>query len=144
MITASQTTFLGAYAECGHVREAARAANIHPSTHYRWLANGDEYCEQFRIAQIEAADGLESEARRRAVEGVRRYKFNRNGEPILHPVTGGPYYELVYSDALLITLLKANLPAKYGDRVESKHTGSAETKILVYLPENGRDSPQPA
>jgi hypothetical protein len=50
-----------------------------------------------------------------------RYKFLKNGKPIVHPVTHEPYYELEYSDTLLIFLLKGIRPEKYRERFE--HSG---------------------
>ncbi|QDU55780.1 hypothetical protein [Aeoliella mucimassa] len=134
----NQIKFLAAYRECGIVSEAAKIADVHVSTHYRWLSNDEDYAQQFQQAQAEAANVLEEEARRRAVEGVRRYKFNRNGAPILHPETGEPYYEHAYSDSLLIVLLKANNPTKFGDKIEQTHKGDQKAPVHVYLPDNGR------
>jgi hypothetical protein len=75
------------------------------------------YSQRFKDAHAVAVDGLEEEARRRAVEGVRRYKFDK-GAPVLHPETRLPYFEHEYSDALLIFLLKGAKPDVYRERVQ--------------------------
>jgi hypothetical protein len=68
---ARQRAFLTAFGETATVTAAARAAKIARSCHYAWLAEpGSDYPERFAEAHEVAADALESEARRRAVEGT--------------------------------------------------------------------------
>jgi hypothetical protein len=121
-LLASQEAFLAAYAQCGNISRAAKAAGTDRQRHYEWLEN-EEYAKAFDLAHDEAADMLEAEARRRAVEGTVRKKFQKNGTPITDPATGQQYFELEYSDNLLITLLKATRPDKFKDRVANEHTG---------------------
>lgn len=140
---------LAAYAQCGNITRAATAAGVARSMHYLWLQE-PEYADAFDRANDEAVERMEEEARRRAVEGVTRYKFDK-GRPILHPTlcicgavkqehdeTGcarteckeflsAPYTEHEYSDTLLIFLLKGAKPERYRERVE--HTG--EVRALV-------------
>ena len=80
-------------------------------------AEGEAYREAFEEAQEMACDAFEYEARRRAIEGVKRFKFH-NGKPIIDPETGQPYFEYEYSDTLLIFLLKGAMPEKYRERFE--------------------------
>lgn len=132
--------FLAAYARTGNITQAAAAAGITRRTHYVWLdAEGEEgeaYRAAFEDAKEQAADYLEAEARRRAVEGLVRYRFNRAGNPLKHPVTGEPYYELEYSDTLLIFLLKGARPDKYADRTRTEITGRDGAPLgVVMLPE---------
>ena len=68
-------------------------------------------------AREEACDALEAEARRRAVEGVRKPVYYR-GEIV------GTVKE--YSDTLLIFLMKGAMPEKYRENVKIEHTGGAE------------------
>lgn len=132
--------FLAAYARTGNVTQAAAAAGITRRTHYVWLhedgPDGDAYREAFERAEEEAADWLEAEARRRAVEGVVRYKFDKKGNPLRHPVTGEPYYELEYSDTLLIFLLKGARPDKYADRQKHEVTGKNGAPFVVVMQED--------
>ncbi len=117
VIEARKRAFLAAFAETGRVDKAAEAVGIHRGTHYKWLRDDPDYPERFRQAEQEAARTLEDEAVRRATEGLRRYKFDKQGNPLINPETGEPYYEHEYSDTLLIFLLKGILPEKYKERV---------------------------
>src|SRR5262245_47497044 len=71
----------------------------------------------------EAADHLQAEARRRAVDGVKKLKFY-NGRPVIDPATGQQYYEHEYSDSLLMALLRGLRPHIFGDAVTHRHQGS--------------------
>jgi len=113
--------------DTANVRLACAAAEIDRSTAYRLRESDEIFAAAWEEAIGEAADLLEAEARRRAIEGLRRVKFDR-GRPIMVPVVGDdglvvkdvdgnpklvPYVEHEYSDTLLIFLLKAALPGKY-------------------------------
>jgi hypothetical protein len=112
-LTQAQRAFLAAYIETGIVCSAAKAAGISRWSHYKWMRD-ENYAQAFEEADIAAGDTMEAEARRRAIEGLKRYKFGRNGEPLLHPVTKEPYYEHVYSDNLLSQMMRAR-NARYRD-----------------------------
>jgi hypothetical protein len=131
--------FLCAFVETGRKARAAKAAGIARTMHYHWMKQegkeGDRYREAFALAEDLAADNLEDEAVRRAVEGVRRVKFYKgepiripltdgHGNPRLHPETGEPmsvvYVEHDYSDTDLIFLLKGLRPKKYRDRYDAR------------------------
>ena len=68
------------------------------SSHYRWREKDSEYRAAFDQAKEDATDVLETEAFRRAVEGVRRTNRLVHGRP------GETVRK--YSDVLLIFLLK--------------------------------------
>jgi len=135
--------FLAAYAQVGSVSRAAIHAEIDRCTHYAWVRaegqDGDDYRAAFAEAQEIAADELETEALRRAKEGVRRLKFHE-GQPVIDPETGEPYVEHQYSDTLAIFLLKGLKPEKYRERTDAKisgelnHTGN----VQIYIPDNKR------
>jgi hypothetical protein len=129
----AQRAFLIAYAKTGIITRAAAAARVDRHSHLNWLAydgrGGEAYRLAFSEAEEMAADVLEAEARRRAVEGLVRYRFDKQGNPLLHPLTKKPYYELEYSDALLQQQLRANRPEKYRERLE--HTGKDGGPILI-------------
>lgn len=97
--------FLASYGELGNITLAAEAAKIYRTTHYDWLESDPDYRQRYEDAREAAADRLEAEARRRAVEGVRKPAGWFRGEP------GG--YVQEYSDTLLIFLLKGLRPEKY-------------------------------
>lgn len=138
-----QRAFLIAFAETGIVARSAERAGIHPTTPYcpSWKAN-EQFQSAWAVAQEMAASGLEDEARRRAVDGVKRYRFNsKTGAVLRHPdlcVCGedldaheggppdgcrgfkaAPYYEHEYSDNLMSQLLKAHVP-RFKDSLEIK------------------------
>jgi len=105
-----ERAFLVAFRATGNVRLACKAASVGRSSHYRWLDKDSEYRAAFDLAKQDAADILEAEAFRRAVEGVE--------EPVgwYKGVPGGTVRR--YSDVLLMFLLKALRPEKYRERVE--------------------------
>jgi hypothetical protein len=115
------------YAELGVLTQAAMAAKIDISTHYKWLQD-PEYAEAFRKAQDAAVDMLVTEARRRALEGEE--------EPVIYQ--GGLCYEQLpnrkkkqivlrrRSDVLLMFLIKGARPEIYRDtwKGELRHSGA--------------------
>lgn len=121
---ANQAAFLAAFRETGNVSLAASAADVDRSTHYKWL-DEDGYSERFRLAQEDAVDALEAEARRRAVEGVEEPTGWYQGEP------GGMVRK--YSDTLLIFLLKGAAPHKYRERHELEHSGNVGVPGLTVI-----------
>lgn len=138
-VAPKKKAFLAALAETGNVSRAAEVAGVDRRTHYRWLKEDEDYAERASDAMDQAADYLEGEARRRATEGLRQYKFDK-GVPILHPVTKEPYYEHSYSDTLLIFLLKGARPEKYRDRQQVEHSGSIATPSLEVVVKRADES----
>lgn len=122
-----QKAFLAALAVSGNVSASAKAAKIDRTTASRRRAADEPFALAWAQALDEAADTLELEARRRAHDGLVRYKFNRKGDPLVFPGTQDPYYELEYSDTLLIFLLKAARPEKYRERLDVRQ----ETRVTV-------------
>lgn len=120
------------------VKDAAARAGISRTNVYIASDKDDEFAAAMRRAHDEGADQLEAEARRRAVEGVTRKKFDK-GVPIIDPQTGEQYIEREYSDTLLIFLLKGRRPDIFGERVKHEHTGktfdaeSAATDLLAEI-----------
>lgn len=72
IIHPKKRAFLAAYAECGTVTRAAEIAGIERNTHYVWLKDDPDYAKACEAAYEQAAERLEQEARRRAVEGVEK------------------------------------------------------------------------
>ncbi|HUX02158.1 MAG TPA: hypothetical protein VMY35_14430 [Phycisphaerae bacterium] len=106
-----QRALLVAYAACGSIRKAAKAADVARNNHGRWLKD-EKYAEAFEAAKEIAGEVLEEEARHRAIEGIQvpvYYKGKIRG------------YRRCRSDTLLIFLLKGNNPEKFGDRLEATH-----------------------
>jgi hypothetical protein len=106
-----QRDFLRALRRTGVVRSACRAARVGRSTAYRHRESDPDFADRWDDAIETAVDGMESEARRRAVDGTEKPVFYK-GEQC------GTIRE--YSDTLLIFLLKANRPEKYRDNFDLK------------------------
>lgn len=136
----TKRAFLLAFSRCGNITTAAKIADVDRTVHYTWLKNDSDYGPLFRLAAEEADEYLEEEARRRAVEGVRRLRF-QGGVALRDPVTGQPYYEHEYSDTLLIFLMKGRMPDKYKDNhnlhvkggLNHQHGGTVVTENRLNL-----------
>ena len=118
-MTREQTThlkkkFLEAFASYGNVSAAAQAAGIRRREHYRWLEKDRKYAEEFADAELQAADALEMEARRRAQVGVWTGKTAVDVDSKVKRI-------MEYSDTLLIFLLKGLKPEKYRERFDHRH-----------------------
>ena len=105
--------FLAHFSQTGNATESAEKAGVNRKTPYDAAKSDAEFAEAWESAREEAADRLEAEARRRAVEGTERPVFFQG-------VECGRIRE--YSDTLLIVLLKAARPHKYR---ESAHVTMA-------------------
>ena len=106
--------FLAAFAEVGTVTRAAEISGVCRKSHTNWLKSDSDYADAFALAEQQACDRLEQEARRRAVEGVDKPVYQRG-------VKVGVVRE--YSDTLLIFLMKGAMPEKYKDRVSQEFSG---------------------
>lgn len=103
-------TFLAALTAAGNVSEACQAAGIGRTAAYAWRAADAEFAAAWDGALEEAADRMEREAFRRAVEGVEKPVFGSLGQGLGSGEVGRVRE---YSDTLLIFLLKAARPEKY-------------------------------
>jgi hypothetical protein len=113
-LTRAQRRFLDAFRNTATISAAARVARVGRRTHYNWLDRDDAYADAFDEAREDAADALEEEARRRALEGVEVPLIGRVGKDQDGIVTT----IRKYSDTLLIALLNANRPEKFRYRAE--------------------------
>lgn len=113
-------TFLDELSKCGNVKDACAAAGVGRRTAYDWRAKDPEFAQAWDSALDEAADTMEREAFRRAVEGIEKPVFGSLGRG---EGTGEVGRVREYSDTLLIFLLKAARPEKYRERTETRHTG---------------------
>ena len=135
-----QQAFLAAFSAIGIMTKAAKAAKVSPCQPYEWLKedglHGDEFRRLYAEAEKHAGEALEAEARRRAVDGLKRFKFH-NGTPIIDPETEQPYFEYEYSDTLLIFLMKGVMPDKYRERQSVDLNSKVEVKdVTVTIDEN--------
>ena len=120
-----QRAFIAAYQLTGSVRSAAADVKIDRSIFFRWFDKDSGFRTAFEEAQTKAGYELESEAVRRATEGVQRKIYFR-GKPIKtrRSRSARAVTEVEYSDGLLALLLKRFLPDKYRERSDVNVSGS--------------------
>lgn len=112
---ALKTAFLTELGRLGTVTAAAEAVGVCRTHAYELRRSDPEFAEAFTEALEEAADRLEEEARRRAVEGV-ELPLMHGGKRVLDD-DGHPLTIRRHSDALLLALLKARRPLIFRDRL---------------------------
>jgi hypothetical protein len=100
---------LGAW---GNVSRAAKKAKIARKTAYAAREKDPQFKSEWDDALKTACDGMEEEARRRAVEGSKKPIYF-NGKVVGHARD--------YSDVLLIFLLKAHHPEKYRENMRNEN-----------------------
>lgn len=105
--------FLRNLRDTGNVSVSARAVGVSPG-HMRVLRTREpDFDADWAEAEMEAADALEEEARRRAVKGTAKGIYHK-GALVAR--------ERQYSDQLLIRLLEANKPDKFANRNKTEVT----------------------
>lgn len=121
-----QQAFLDALAVRGNVRDACLAAGVPRRTVYDWRNADPEFATHWDTALDMAADTMEREAWRRAVEGTEKPVFGPRG-----PNKGSGEIGRIreYSDTLLIFLLKAARPQKYRERIDQQHSGTVQISV---------------
>jgi hypothetical protein len=116
--------FLAHLAETGILSDAAAAAGVDRSNVWRRRQDDAEFAQAVEQALDMAADKLEAEARRRALEGVE--------EPVYQ---GGQLVgtKTVYSDSLLALLLKGRRKKVFAERIEQTGAdgGPVKTQQVV-------------
>lgn len=117
-----ERAFLASLALTGNVVEAAQAADVPRSVVYRARDLFPDFAQEWVDALDAAADVLETEARRRAVEGVEEPVYQ--GGKLVGTVTK-------YSDTLLIFLLNGARPGKYKTTVRQEVTGKDGGAVTV-------------
>lgn len=117
-----ERAFLATLAQTGNVSESAVGARIARSVVYQAREEHPDFAARWDAALEEAADRLEQEARRRAVEGVAEPVFYRGDEC-------GTVQR--YSDTLLIFLLKGARPDKYRETVRNEVTGKDGAPLVI-------------
>ena len=114
--TVWRSEFIERLKATGNITLAAAGAGVTRQNVYRARSRSKTFRRQWDEAMDEAVDLLAGEARRRAT-GINRdvwYASEKVGE------------ENVYSDALLMFLLRAHRPQLYRDNVKMKHSGGME------------------
>jgi hypothetical protein len=131
LVNPNQMAFLMAYAQCGNITEAAKAAGLSYHCHVNWMRDPHRtkttsYKDAFDMAHKMFCDTLVNEAVRRGRDGLKAYKFHQ-GKPVIMPCDkshpearefedsqgniyyGYYYYEMRFSDCLLMKLLEAKV-----------------------------------
>lgn len=108
-IVKKHKAFIAAFKETASIKVAAKLVNIHRSVHYDWIRDVPGYKALFDASVDEAAQTIEDEITRRAVEGVVEAVYYEG------KVIGG---KRVYSDALAMFLLRGLRPQKYRHSME--------------------------
>jgi hypothetical protein len=126
-----EKAFLKVLRRFGNVTKAASAAKVDRAWVYEYRKLHPDFDADWKDALDEAADHLEAEAWKRAVNGVK--------EPVYQ---GGILvgHKQVYSDSLMALLLKAHKPEKYRDRTDITSGGEKLATPIVYLPEVDQDA----
>lgn len=114
--------FLSTFEYTGMVSEACRMIGIARSTAYLERQRNEEFAVAWADVEERATERLESEAFRRAHDGVSKMVVSAG------QVLG---QEQVYSDGLLQFLLKAKRPERYRDRVDVAHSGQVKKDVHV-------------
>ena len=121
-----RAAFLAELAARGNVSDAAAAAGVPRQTVYDWRAADPAFAAAWDAALDQAADTMEREAFRRAVEGVEEPVYGRVAKD-----SDGEIGRITkYSDTLLIFLLKGARPEKYRERQQVEHTGRLEVEYV--------------
>jgi hypothetical protein len=121
--------FLAAFVEAASVTVAAEAVGIDRSLHYQWLDSDPEYVKAFEQARRRAAQEIEDDAiqwaRRGAFEpivyqGAFSYpqKWDESLEKWIDDKTQPPLGVYRRSEGLMLRVLKAFNPERYGDKTE--------------------------
>jgi len=97
--------------------KAAAAVNVARDTVFEWRQNDPDFKKRWEAAIEEGTDLLEDEARRRAAEGVERGIYHA-GEKI--------DTELVYSDTLMMLMLKGRRPKVYNRATDITLSGTED------------------
>ncbi len=123
---AKKNKFLKILAETGNISESSKAININRNHMVKIRERDKPFSELWDQAINVGVDTLESEARRRAYNGVDEPVFYRGD--ICGTIKK-------YSDTLLIVLLKANRPEKYQEKyqlgVPSNVKGSIKFEMIL-------------
>jgi hypothetical protein len=123
-IAAARFAWVGPYLEClalsGSKMEAARAAGVNPSTVMRHRNREPGFIKAEEDALRQAIAVVESEIRRRAMKGVMRVRYGRDGKVLSR--------EIEYSDTLILRLAERLERGTWSQRQIMEHEGAVTFK----------------
>ena len=114
--------FLEEYAQSGNLKQSAAAAGVGRRMAYTWQEHDEAFALAFREAELEAVEALEAVARERATTGSKLVREVYRGDRLIERIV-----EYRPSDAVLVKLLQALRPEKYGDRLQVTQTQIVKT-----------------
>jgi len=121
-----KAAFLAAYREGNSIKAATAIAGVDRTAVYKWLEADAHFAVAFGLAKQDAVEAFEQEARRRAIDGVKKVRG------VYHEgVIVGYQEETEYSDTLLIFMLKGMAPEKYRERQDISLAGAKGLKIVI-------------
>jgi hypothetical protein len=121
-LPSTKARFLAAYASSGSVKVAAEAAGVARARIYEWQEHDETFALQFREAENEAIEALESEARARATTGGKLVREVWRGDRLIERIV-----EYRPSDAVLVKLLQSLKPGVYGEKLAVTQTQIVKT-----------------
>lgn len=124
--------FLATYSHIGVIHRAAEMVGLNYNLVSKERKRNPAFEEKFLLARKIAADRVEAEVQRRAVEGFQ--------EPVIYQgqhmkdEDGNPMYITKYSDRMLELLAKAVKPEKFRERYEvtGKDGGPLQLNVLEF------------
>jgi hypothetical protein len=123
-----QARLLATLARTGNISAAHKAGRFTRQDVVNLKRMDAAFSEAYEEALEHAADRLEAEAWRRALEGV-AHPVVAAGKPVVDPRTGETLTIRRYSDQLLVLLLKGSKPEKYSSRATHSTTDESATII---------------
>jgi hypothetical protein len=114
--------FLDAYARTGNVTQSVLEAGVSRRTVYTWQETDEQFVVAMREAENQAIELLEAEARERATTGGRLVREVYRDDRLIERIV-----EYRPSDAVLVKLLQALKPEKYGDKLAVTQTTLVKT-----------------
>ncbi|UTC27943.1 terminase small subunit [Stenotrophomonas phage A1432] len=129
--------FLRAFATRGIVLDGCKAAGVSRSAVEHWRESSEWFDTMYAIAIEEAADRIEGEAYRRAVEGYDEpVIYQGMTTTVIDPETMQEKQLTVrkYSDSLMAMILRGARPEKYRENYKVEHSGAAGGVLVIPAP----------
>lgn len=126
--------FIESLSETGVLAASAKIVGVPRRTVYNHIRDDRAFKKAVKKAIRQAVDTLEGEAWRRARNGVERRRMV--GETMV--------VERVYSDTLLMFLLRAYRPKRFRDQTTINHQGSVGLAQMLAAAEKMRDPDEDA